>query len=1494
MSTLYPPTITSANIAGPNSIYVNWTPPELNFELVEGYRIYASNYSFNPNNHNFDPNDGLGEYKDIVDPFSTSSVFSFSGSVTTTLDIYISVASSNTNDGEAYSTVYQIQLNPPTKQTAVITVTPSFELVYAVDASFNLNATSDNLETEILYSSSDPNVATVDLSGNVYIVRAGETTITVSQEESATYLANSATSIIYVTTQSTVINVDASFNKVYGNETFYLNATSNSPATILYSIASADEIYATVNSVGQVTILGACPTFVLITIQQDGYESVITSTNEYSAATTTTELYITKQETLLALDPSYNKTYGVDVSFNVGATTNNTESLIVYSSSVPSVATIDTSGNVLVLQSGETVITASQSESDNFTADETTSTLYVSKGYSNLQMENSTFSKTYGLDVSFNVGATTNNTEEEIQYSIADETIATIDQSGNVNIFKAGSTTITVQQAASNNYFDAISSSSLIVSRQTTNIGLDASYNKIFGDASFNVNATTNNTETPIVYSSSNTLVATINSSTGEVILGSYAGETVITASQSETINYTESSKSSTLYVVNQQTVINVDASFNKVYGNEPFYLNPLSNSPAILTYSIPSADEIYATVNSNGQVTILGACPTFVTITIHQDAYENVVTSEYEYSSATTTTELYITKQNTDLGLDVSYNKTYGVDISFNVGATTNNTESLIVYSSSVPSVATIDNSGNVLVLQSGETVITASQSESDNFNEAETSSILYVSKGNANLQMQNTTFSKTFGTDVSFNVGATTNNTEVDIFYSTLDTTIATIDQSGNVYILKAGSTTITVQQAETVNYVQAESSSSLIVSRQTTAIELDSSYNKIFGDASFNVNATTNNTETPIVYSSSNLLVATIDASGQVMLGSYAGQTVITASQPQTTNYTLGSTSSTLYVSDEETVINVDSSFNKTYGDASFNLNVSSNSPASFQYSIAIEDQIYATVDSSGFVTIVGACPTFVTITISQDAYENVVTSEYEYSAASTTTKLYIAKKQTIIYNPPPATSIRYFNYGQFFLSGNPFTNDPSTELVRTSSNEEVASFWDQYSDTISVNNIGTAIMFWRHAENDNFTFAEVTMYVTVLKGFSVIQYWGSAIGDSTVAKTFGQPSFNLDARSYNNPDSQILFSSSNPSIASIDSTGEVTMHHPGSVILTISQAENAKFNAASDVLVSLFINTTSPRNPLICNTPDEFNIAITLGTPFITITDDLVLESNTILTNSGSGYQVLTNSSNTILKITKELPSFSYIVSKNNITDGGLLIGGTVEKDMNSEDYRDEFDPMNYPNLFLGMEPLITSNIVVGDKNESDIYNASYWDDLGDDIFDEWGYFFIYDVVGKKYFFPILSPENEDDGVITNQTFNAFGKTFTLTHGWPVEGIFKIEIMCNDNNFVFNFGCYGNMGSDGDQITEDLIHTYSIGSETLNLFYHMHAEEGENTEILYTYVIPTRSDENTSKTYNVIYDDSDMSLISIAVTKGLIVYFSKTNDVKEWVSQDLTIV
>ena len=232
------------------------------------------------------------------------------------------------------------------------------------------------------------------------------------------------------------------------------------------------------------------------------------------------------------------------------------------------------------------------------------------------------------------------------------------------------------------------------------------------------------------------------------------------------------------------------------------------------------------------------------------------------------------------------------------------------------------------------------------------------------------------------------------------------------------------------------------------------------------------------------------------------------------------------------------------------------------------------------------------------------------------------------------------------------------------------------------------------------------------------------------------------------------------------------------------------------------------------------------------------------------------------------------TFSYVVSNNNTTTGGLTVGASVTKDMDNSTY-------------LSSNQYIPGNLDLNSRR-------NYWSDWGGDIFDAWGFFYIYDVGNSQFLSPLLSTINQADGVISTQTFTINGRIFTIKHGYPVQGIYKFDISVNDN-LPFIFGVDGNMGSNGSTSNSNYAYDYTIRSQSLKLYYNYNVQTTIPSEALYSYFIPYEISKNQAvQPYTSYrYSTDSLAIHSVEVLKGITVYFAKTNDVKQWVVNDLKL-
>ncbi|NBO72611.1 hypothetical protein EBV26_19370, partial [bacterium] len=777
------------------------------------------------------------------------------------------------------------------------------------------------------------------------------------------------------------------------------------------------------------------------------------------------------------------KTYG-DASFNLTAPTSNSNGAFSYSSSNTAVATVTSGiggvggGVVTIVGAGTTTITAAQAVSSdgNYTTGSVTASLVVSPATPTYQSI-SQITKTYSTDVSFSLLSILegiSNSDGSYTFSTSSNAIDICNNIATILEYTPTAITITASQDASGNYNASSTTFSLVVNRKTPSYGAFSIPSKTFGDASFSITPyapSTDSTNVPFTYTSSDENVATINTS-GTVVTIIGQGYTTITASQEASGNYASNSVS-TSFLVNRAapTFFKAFTIPDKTFGDASFSLLPftdgLDNTDG--TYHFTSSNAELVSISEVDSVTAIihAYTPTPITIYVAIDACGN-------YAASSTSGTLTVSRASPSIGALSVPAKTYG-DGSFNLTAPTSNSDGAFSYSSSDSTVATVTSGvggGVVTIVGAGTTTITAAQavSSNGNYTTGSVTASLVVSPVAPTIGALSAP-AKTYG-DSSFNLTAPTSNSNGAFSYSSSNTSVATVTSGGTVTVIGAGTTIITAAQAATTNYTTGSVTASLVVSQAAPTIGALSAPAKNFGDASFNLTAPTSNSNGAFSYSSSNTAVATVTSNGGVVSIVGAGTTTITATQNATTNYTTGSVTASLVVSPIAPTIGALSAPAKTYGDASFNLTApTSNSNGAFSYSSS--NTAVATVTSGvggGVVTIVGAGTT--TITAAQ-----AVSSDGNYTIGSVTASLVVSPAAPTI----GALSVPAKTYGDASFNLTAPSSNNVGAFTYTSSNNAVATV--TFDGIVTVTGAGTTTITATQAATTNYTTGSVTASLVV---------------------------------------------------------------------------------------------------------------------------------------------------------------------------------------------------------------------------------------------------------------------------------------------------------------------------------------------------------------------------------------------------------------------------
>jgi uncharacterized repeat protein (TIGR03803 family) len=612
-------------------------------------------------------------------------------------------------------------------------------------------------------------------------------------------------------------------------------------------------------------------------------------------------------------------------------------------------------------------------------------------------------------DATFELAATSSS-GLPITYSSSNTLVAAI--SGNtVTIVGAGSSTITASQAGDNDFSPATDKQQIqVVTKGDQTITFDPLPAKNYGDAAFTLTGASSST-LALTYTSSNTAIATISGNTLTIV---GVGTATITAKQAGDANYNAAANvPQTLIVAKGDQAITFNALPAKNFGDAAFTLGATASSGLTVTYG--SSNPAVATI-SGKTVTIKGVGTTTITASQSGNTKYNAAPNQ--------TQDLVVNKKSQTITFAALPAKTYG-SVPFNLSATASS--GLVVsYASSDPSVATVSGK-TVTIVGAGICTIAASQSGNANYAAApDVPRQLTVNKANQTVTL-NAIPAKTYG-DAPFTVSATS-STGLPVTYSSSKLSVATV--SGNmVTIVGAGTAVITATQAGNSNYNAASNGKTLTVAKATQTISFGPLPGKNYGDAPFNLSATSSS-GLPITYVSSVKTVATVTGNTVKIVG--VGSTSITASQPGDLNYTAAtSVSQPLVVSKGDPIITFDPLPDKNFGDPAFTLNATSTSNAAITFTSS--DITIAKISTK---TVTMLKPGTVIITASQPATTL-------WNSASKTQQLNVLKKsQTITFNALPVKT-----YG-----------DPSFTVSATSTSGLPVSFAssDNTVATVSGNTI-----------------------------------------------------------------------------------------------------------------------------------------------------------------------------------------------------------------------------------------------------------------------------------------------------------------------------------------------------------------------------------------------------------------------------------------------------
>jgi uncharacterized protein YjdB len=676
------------------------------------------------------------------------------------------------------------------------------------DAAFTIDEPSSNSSGGWRFTSSKPDVVEVSaLTGRATIKGAGTATITATQSAVKGFEQASITALLIVARDTPVLGAYTTATRTFGDESFVLrNPTSNSPGA--FSVDSSNESVAKFSkSSGRLVISGAGRTTITATQA---------ATDDYLTAAKSFVLIVKKATPELGAFDDVARTFG-DAGFTLAKPTSDSRGAITLSSSNPAVATVDgASGAVSIVGAGTTTFTAAQAANDDFVAASKSMTFTVRQATPTLGAMTGA-SKTFG-DASFSLTKPSSPSSGSFSFSSNNTGVVSVDGDGKVSIAGAGTATITATQAATANYTSSSAAAVVTIGRASTTIANLSLSNMTYGDSGVTLAPRSNN-PSPFTFTSNAPTVLEVSSSGRVTVVG--AGEATITVRQASSANYEAGAEALTVQIGRATPTLSSFSAISKDYGDDPFTVTPPeSNSPAPFTYT--SSDSNIASIDaSTGVVTIRNVTQAGnpVVLTARQGE-----TANYAARSATTT--LTVGRGAPVFGNFSIPSKASGSS-DFSVTPPTSTSAGAFTYSiydepnKTESDIATVVNAstGEIHIVGPGEVIVRATQLANDLYVSSSITTTLTVT-----LPMPSfgsfVVATKTFG-DAQFAPIPPTSSSSGTFSFSSSDANVATVNSSGQVVIVGAGSTSITASQAATSLYAAGSTTATLTVAKATALL-------------------------------------------------------------------------------------------------------------------------------------------------------------------------------------------------------------------------------------------------------------------------------------------------------------------------------------------------------------------------------------------------------------------------------------------------------------------------------------------------------------------------------------------------------------------------------------------------------------------------------------------------------------------------------------------------
>lgn len=609
-----------------------------------------------------------------------------------------------------------------------------------------------------------------------------------------------------------------------------------------------------VDSQGNIMAVGVGTAKITVTAVDGGWSASVTITVKAAGPTAVTGVKLDKT----SLDMSVGETVKLTATVEPSDADNKGVS---WKSSASDVATVDNNGNVNAVKAGTATITVTTKDGEKTAACQVT----VNPAYvpvTGVTLNKTSLTLVKGSEETLVATVLPGDaSNKKVSWKSSNTNVATVDDNGKVTALIVGTATITVTTDEGNK----TATCELTVTPATvavTSVSLNKTSLTLTEGNSETLTATvqpTNATNKYVNWSTSDASVATVNSY--GVVTAVKAGTATIkvkTADGNKTATCTVTVNAATVNVPVTGVSLNLPLIWDIVGETHQLTatVSPSNATNKSVTWS--SSNTSVATVSSTGLVTLKSKGSAKITVTTVDGGFTATISVQVE--SAVTGVTLNRTSLSMHPGDEATLTATIQPADAFN---------QTVTWTSSDPTVASVNNSGKVIAKKEGTTDITVTTQEGGK------TATCRVTVTTGTVHVTGVTLD---ATSIGIQVGQSvtlhptvqpSNATNKSVTWHSSDASVATVDSNGKVTGKKAGTTTITV----TTQDQGLKATCNVTVTNppvSVTGVTLDANAIGMWDTQSYQLTATvspSNATNKNVTWTSSNTSIVTVSTSGLV---------------------------------------------------------------------------------------------------------------------------------------------------------------------------------------------------------------------------------------------------------------------------------------------------------------------------------------------------------------------------------------------------------------------------------------------------------------------------------------------------------------------------------------------------------------------------------------------------------------------------------------------------